>query len=479
MTHIGIIGGGFSGTLTAVNLSRLSGAPLKITIINTGYTLGRGVAYSTRNGNHLLNVAARNMSALADRPTHFVEWLQTRIEYSDEPVARLREKFAPRRVYGDYLRGLLLSQSCWAADKGSVIETVEGESTDVIPTEEGARIVLSNGEEIEVNKVVLATGNSAPGQLTFKGLDPAHPRCFQNPWTNWEEKLIDKSENVILIGTGLTAIDAFLSLKDLGLKGKIFAISRNGLTPLAHFKGVEYPDWLEAGAEKIALSKAFRLFKKYFREARAQGVNPAILVDKLRPVTQHLWQNFSLAEKKRFNRHFRTRWNVARHRIAQSIHQQLLESVAARKLEIIKGRLCDVRESGDQLVVKVKTRDAVRSIEGGALINCTGPSETFSHSKSVLYRNLLARGLIVPDEMDMGIQITPDFAVVHNDGNGSRFLFGLGAMLKGSLWESSAVPELRSQTFRVAEILTRQLHGRPAIKLAEAAQIVHEYEYEI
>ena len=89
MKHVVIIGGGFSGCLTAVNLSRLSTGPLKITIINQGYPLGRGIAYSTRNGSHLLNVVARNMSALADQPTHFVEWLRTRTEYRDEPVDRL------------------------------------------------------------------------------------------------------------------------------------------------------------------------------------------------------------------------------------------------------------------------------------------------------------------------------------------------------------------------------------------------------
>src|SRR5262245_3868394 len=110
MEQICIIGGGFSGCMTAVNLSRLSAEPLKITIINHLHPLGRGVAYGTRNGNHLLNVAARNMSALADKPDHFVEWLGTRAEYYRDPVARIREKFMPRRVYGDYLSSVLFSQ---------------------------------------------------------------------------------------------------------------------------------------------------------------------------------------------------------------------------------------------------------------------------------------------------------------------------------------------------------------------------------
>jgi uncharacterized NAD(P)/FAD-binding protein YdhS len=199
-------------------------------------------------------------------------------------------------------------------------------------------------------------------------------------------------------------------------------------------------------------------------------------VDKLRPITQQLWRNFSLPEKRRFNRHFRTRWNVVRHRIAQSIHQQLLEAVASHRLEIIKGRLSEVCEYGDRLVITVKTGDAFRRIEGGAVINCTGPSESYSRSHSLLYTNLFSRGLIKADELDMGIQATPDFTVVGRNGESSNFLFALGPMLKGSLWETTAVPELRSQAFRVAQTLAKQLCGKRTPQLAEAVEVVHEYE---
>jgi uncharacterized NAD(P)/FAD-binding protein YdhS len=104
--HVAIIGGGFSGTLTAINLARLSTAPLRISLINCAYPAGRGIAYSTRRAEHLLNVAARNMSALPEYPSHFVDWLLTRTEYANIPEAELRETFMPRRVYGDYLRSL-------------------------------------------------------------------------------------------------------------------------------------------------------------------------------------------------------------------------------------------------------------------------------------------------------------------------------------------------------------------------------------
>jgi len=476
MKHVAIIGGGFSGCVTAINLSRLGTGPFKISIINDGYPLGRGIAYSTRNGSHLLNVVARNMSALADQPAHFVEWLRTRSEFHNEPVDRLREKFAPRRVYGDYLHSLLFARASVATEKDIQIETIAAEATDIGPAFGGASVALSNGQFINANRVVLATGNQPPANLRLSGLDPGHPRYFQNPWQDWESKLPDPKENIILIGTGLTTIDVFLSLMDLGWKGKILAVSRNGLLPLSHFKGVEYADWIAGQPEPLGLGQIYQIFKKHFRDAQTAGINPAILVDKLRPATQRLWQNLSLREKKRFNRHLRTRWNVTRHRIAQSIHQKLSEAMAAKQVEIIKGRMTKLATRGNQFELTLKTGATERKIEGGVLINCTGPCENFSGSPPSLYRNLISRGLAQTDEMDMGIKVTPDFAVVGPDGNPSEFLFALGPVLKGTLWESSAVPELRSQAFRVAEILVKQLSEKSAVEIKEATQPVLEYE---
>ena len=66
-----IIGGGFCGVLTMINLIEKSTGKTSITIINKGYPLARGVAYKTYSEKHLLNVEARNMSAFPDKPDHF------------------------------------------------------------------------------------------------------------------------------------------------------------------------------------------------------------------------------------------------------------------------------------------------------------------------------------------------------------------------------------------------------------------------
>ena len=84
----------------------------------------------------------------------------------------------------------------------------------------------------------------------------------------------DRQENVILVGTGLTMIDAFLSLKDLGWKGKIYAVSRNGLLPWSHFKGMEYPGLLDEKSGPVNLAELLKRFKNNIAPPRPRASTP-------------------------------------------------------------------------------------------------------------------------------------------------------------------------------------------------------------
>jgi uncharacterized NAD(P)/FAD-binding protein YdhS len=357
------------------------------------------------------------------------------------------------------------------------LEFVQDEAVDIIFDNQRGGVALAGGRMIAADKVVLATGNQTPAPLRLRGLDARSAKYIGNPWAGWEAKLPSKDKELLLIGTGLTMADAFLTLQDIGWKGKIFAVSRNGLLPISHFKGFEHPDLLNDETSPIALRKLFSMFKQQYRIIQARNLNPAILVDKLRPFTQRIWQSFSLFEKRQFNRHFRTRWNVMRHRIAPEIHQRLHDAIARGKLEIIRGRLCECEECGDQMTISVQSPQGKRRIETGALINCTGPQENYLASESGLFNSLLARGLIQPDEMNMGIKVAPNFSVVDGKGKNSEILFALGALLKGTLWETTAVPELRSQAYRLAETIAGQLTKGFAARspVPEVAEYVHEY----
>lgn len=462
MKTVAIIGGGFCGSMAAVNLVRLAKNPLRVVVINGGSPPGRGVAYGTRRGEHLLNVAARNMSAFPDRPNHLVEWLGTRSEFADVPKGALRERFIPRRLYGDYLQGLVF----WHAQNPRHTETqlsfVNGQVLDLVPAPDRATLVVEGQPVLEADKVLLATGNPPPGDLPAAAEVLEHPRYVTNPWKPINYLDADPRDDVVLLGAGLTMVDAFLTLSELGWQGTIYAVSRTGLLPLSHFQGIPYPDFPPGDPSGLGLDRLMSLMEVHCQRLRDLGANPAIVVDKLRPYTQRVWQNFTREEKERFYRELRTRWNVIRHRIPPEVHERVTAAVSSGKLKLVKGNLAGMSGRGARIEVRI---EAARSdgpptaLVAGWVINCTGPQESYSNSKSALFQNLFDRGLVQADDMDMGIRVGSHFQVVDGGGYPSPVVYAIGPLLKGSYWETTAVPELRVQAQGVAESMIASLEG--------------------
>ena len=497
-----IVGGGFCGTLAAVNLARFAERPVRLCLVNHGRPLGRGAAYGTRRPEHLLNVVARNMSALPDHPTHFLDWLRTRADYADAPDPELRETFVPRQVYGDYLRGLLFAAQSPVGGRHPVrVETITDEVIDIEPRGDGGVVRLANGTPIEAEGVLLATGNQPPAAVPARALPsplegegggaappgegnssknlpspPAplpqgergekpflHPGYVDDPWADWANRLTNRRGEAILLGTGLTMVDAFLTLTAVGWEGTVTAVSRTGLLPHSHFKGIDYPDFPPPNVDSLGLAGLTALMEDHCQRLRKQGENPAIVVDRLRPHTQRIWQALSLDERRAFLRNDATRWNVHRHRIARQVHDRVSEAIAAGRLRIITGRVCSLSDAGERVRVAIDGASGQSSLDGDLVVNCTGPDASFSATQVPLFRNLLDRGLVRPDDLDMGIAVGPDFAAVGRDGRPSRFLYAIGPLLRGTLWETTAVPELRGQAAQVAEVLLGRGKGvRPS-----------------
>ena len=234
---IAIVGGGFSGLMTAVNLVRLSKRPLHVTVINCRRPTGRGIAYSTRRPEHLLNVAARNMSAFPDEPDHFLRWLRTRSEFDTTPEIELRERFIPRMVYGDYLRSIMHHHLQSAGSMTPVTtEFLAGEVLDIEPEGERAVIHLTDSTPVEAERVVLALGNEPPAALPGSQALTEHPAWMGDPWQPLEQRLPGQGESIVVLGTGLTTVDVIISLRALGWVDSIHVVSRHGWFPNSHFQ---------------------------------------------------------------------------------------------------------------------------------------------------------------------------------------------------------------------------------------------------
>src|SRR3954465_1092339 len=93
---VAIVGGGFSGTILAAQLARRG---ISSVLIDGSKRAGKGVAYSTTEPVHLLNVRAEGMSAWAGEPSHFAERFA---QEGGHPRG-----FAERRLFGRYLGEIL------------------------------------------------------------------------------------------------------------------------------------------------------------------------------------------------------------------------------------------------------------------------------------------------------------------------------------------------------------------------------------
>ncbi len=438
MRTITIIGGGASGTLLAIQLIRLAQQqPLTIHLVESRPQPGRGVAYSAASLSHRLNVPAGKMSALPEQPAHFWQWLQQQGHLLDA------DAFVPRRWYGDYLAALLEET---LANKAAAVslQLHSEEAVDLSQAAGGLSVQLASGKRLASDQVVLAFGNFLPPQPRTEGQAYlSHPGYLHNPWDPQLVNKVPAEAHVLIIGMGLTAVDTILSLHEAGQRGLIQAISTHGWAPAVHELGHSYPSFSAELAGGSSVRQLLRVVRRHLALAEESGSNWRAVVDALRPETQALWQGLPLAEQRRFMRHLRRIWDVSRHRMPAECAAVLAELEAAGRLQRLTGRIHSIDPQAEGLRVSYRHKGEEHTLAVDVLINCTGSQSDFSQVDQPLVRNLLAKGAIRPDGLRLGLQ-------AEADGRLGPGLYTLGTALKGILWESTAIPEIRTQAAQLA-----------------------------
>ena len=433
--HVAIVGAGFSGTLLAINLLRHDGPAA--TLIERGDAAGLGVAYGTRQSDHLLNVRAANMSAFPDRPDHFVRWLGQR-----DATAGAAD-FVPRALYGTYLRETLAAAQAAAPGRLTV---VDGEAIGV----DGATVRLRDGGQVAADAVVLAVGNLAP--QVPPGLERIAdlPAYIGNPWAAGATAGLADDDTVLLIGTGLTMVDVVLTLEAQGFGGRIVALSRRGLLPHRHAPATPPAQPLRE-RPRPPLSDLVRSVRE---RGRAIGWRGAI--DELRPFTQGIWAAADPVERRRFLRHVRPWWDIHRHRLAPAVADRIDAMVACGRLTLLAGKCCDAQAAEGGIAVEWRPRGHVarQRMVAARVLSCIGPQGDIARTDDPLLAALVASGRIRPDGEHLGIDVEGTGRVLHADGDSDDRLFAIGPMTRGAFWEIVAVPDLRRQVWDVARYLS-------------------------
>ncbi len=106
------------------------------------------------------------------------------------------------------------------------------------------------------------------------------------------------------------------------------------------------------------------------------------------------------------------------------------------------------------------------------VINCTGPESDCRRIKSPLLSDLMRQKLVRPDPLFLGLDASAEGALIDAFGDASDFLYTLGPARKGSLWETTAVPEIRRQVAELAEHLLATFARIESARLQETLQTV-------
>jgi uncharacterized NAD(P)/FAD-binding protein YdhS len=456
---IAIIGGGFCGNMLAVHLLSNAKSPLHIVLINAGYPLSRGIAYSSYSQKHLLNVPAKSMSAFPDKPNHFMDWIRKHENYGVIDQTALPTMFLPRNIYGHYLKDIFDTAIRKKPDYVS-ISFVHDEAIDIEEFDGKAHVYFSVSPGVAADKVVLAIGNSAPDNPNLKDNSIySSKNYFGNPWLHEAVNHLDQDREVFILGNGLTMVDIVLGLKEKKHRGKIYSLSPNGFQILPHRNFAPYVELVEELKPPYDLPKIISLFRSHVKKLRDQGHSAEAAVDSLRPYTQKVWQSWSKQEKERFMYHIRHMWGVARHRLPMEIHKLIQQLILDDKLEIIAGRIQSMIETerGIRVTFKRRRDQKIYEVAAARVINCTGPLSDINKLERPLVKNLISRKMIHADEMKLGIDALPDGTILNDDKTPSPYLSTIGSLLRGLLWESTAVPELREQAKTLSEKLLKEL----------------------
>lgn len=434
-TQIAIIGGGASGSLAAIHLAKKID-PSRIVVVESRSEVARGIAYSTTEPTHLLNVRAANMSAFADDATDFVSWLS---EKEGKPVDGAA--FLPRMTWGAYVAERFAATG---------VRVVRGRVTRLDVSGPKIQLHLDDGHTLEADQAVLAMGHALPVEIgQVDDAVAASGRYVRSVWSGWLRQP-GEDEPIILVGSGLTAVDVLLRLRAGGHKGVVTMISRHGLLTQPHGPVEAVPPAvIPADAPPSA-----RMYLHYVRAAMKDGLSWRACVDSLRGCSNTLWQRLPLPERLRFRRHLFHRWHTARHRMAPEIAARISEEIAAGSLIVRKGHVASLSGGEQGLMVRVKTQGGEVWLRAEMVMNCTAPDTDFLRAGDPLFTDLFAGGLAVSGALGTAFATDDAGALVGVNGQTSPVLHAIGPLRAGGLFETTAIPEIRQQAQALAAILS-------------------------
>ncbi|HEY0300705.1 MAG TPA: FAD/NAD(P)-binding protein [Rhizomicrobium sp.] len=441
---VAICGNGAAAVALFRALARGAQGPLAVAIVGPEAHFAKGIAYGTRDPAHVLNVPAEKMSADAEEPEQFAAWLR----HQDIRIPDWPHSFMPRELYGRYLADLV--ERTRQEFRGKIDLNIVSSEVVGLGRQQGGWCVFHAAGVLTAGSVVLATGHGPPQPLALQFGGAASHAIIDDPWTPWS---VEPTARILIVGSGLTAVDTALSLLKKGHSGKIVLLSRHGRLPqvhVAHRAGAALP-----GPYPGRASILLRSLRSAVRSG-APAQEWQAVIDAMRPHWQDAWTALRDADKRRALRHGLSVFNAHRHRVAPHQGRQIADAVADGRIEILRGRLLALTPQCNSVRARIATPAGRLEPAFGRVVNCSGPNSDVERSPGTLLKTLIARGLARPGPADLGIDVDDGDRVLDRDGGTQPGLFAMGALTRGKWWEITAMPEIALQARRIARTVLMQ-----------------------
>lgn len=467
--RIAIVGGGFTGAAIAYHLTRLRPDGPPVTVIEPRETLGGGLAYSSREPAHRINVPATRMSIVPDEPEHFTRWLEDSGELERDPAAIWPSSGAafPRRgVFGRYVH----QQLAPAIEAGRLVhvrERVVGAALD--PSREWT-IELGSGARLAADIVVLATTHPLPA--TPRELAPIQhaPGYVADPYDPAALDGVGENARILIVGSGLTAADVVATLDRKGHRGPILALSRNGLRSRGHpARRLEWSADFAASAEG-GVGRLVRGIRHEIATAAGQGVPWQAVMDTVRAQGGGIWNALPMSERQRLVSRLRSFWDVHRFRIAPQVEAVLDRRADDGTFRHIAARLVGSRAGKEGIEVTFRRRggDLAETLGFERVVNTTGPSHRGVLAGEGLLPALGDAGHLRCDRVGLGLDTDASGRAIGTHGVPCETLFVAGPLARGTFGELMGLPEVSRYALFIAERLAERACEQP-VPLARSA----------
>lgn len=457
-----VIGGGFSGAAVAWQLAEMA-VPAVITVVEPRAQLGRGLAYSTDDVVHRINVPAQRMSLDPDHRGDFADWIAAAPDVLDAEAETFGgDVFPSRTLFGEYVGDRLAPHL-----KAGLVRHLRARVSDIERSLDGVMVlILSDESRIRADLVVLATGHPAPAVPKVLAGLAGTAQMIADPHDPVRLASVGKDEKVLVLGAALTSADVIASLDRQGFAGQITCLSRRGLRSRGHSKVTQESEVDFAVATGAKASDLLRHVRHAIIDDQARGESWHATLHRLRAQGPQIWAALDLPTRARLLRHLRSFWDVHRFRIAPQTEAVLDRLLAESRLDYAAGHLISAVRAGGQVEVSWRMRGGtqIRRESFDQIINTTGPAQGRCIDWNPALAALSRLGLIAPDDLGLGLATTGGCHAVDATGASSDRILIAGPLARGHIGELVGAPECAAHARLVAKDIAKRVFLTPILR---------------